>query len=179
MKNIDSLEYLSIFIFHKNVQMCFLQKMIMIYWTTMRSPDMGRRLMVPLLEKIIKKLWIKERKLTRLYDSNENIKLWRLLILTHVLQKTSLIYSCLSFSPSLSLSNLPLFLSLCLSLSLSLTLSVSSSPSLVVKSNFFLSEKTYFTSHVSNMFWATILCKYHEQSITLPLRHLPKPLIFR
>ena len=27
---------------------------------------------------------------------------------------------------------------------------------------FFLSEKTYYTSHVRNMFWATILCKFLE-----------------
>ena len=29
------------------------------------------------------------------------------------------------------------------------------------KSDFFLSKMTYFTSYVRNMFWATILYKYH------------------
>ena len=30
-----------------------------------------------------------------------------------------------------------------------------------VKSDFFFSEKTYVTPYVRNMFWATILYKYH------------------
>ena len=32
----------------------------------------------------------------------------------------------------------------------------------IVKSDFLLSEKTYFTSYVHNLFWATISYKYHD-----------------
>ena len=32
----------------------------------------------------------------------------------------------------------------------------------VGKADFFFSEKTYFTSYVRNMLWATVLCEYHE-----------------
>ena len=39
----------------------------------------------------------------------------------------------------------------------------------VVKSDFFLSENTYLTSYVHNMFWATILYKYHVKYILYDL----------
>ena len=32
----------------------------------------------------------------------------------------------------------------------------------VVKADFFLSKKSYFTSYMRNMFWTTILYKYRE-----------------